>query len=87
MRGVLSLSNEDSLSPSADTIVVGKVFENTKGTRVLAHSPNAIHKRRPTRRDRLFSVFRVLQARFISVLNTDGGHRLLYLPRFRQVIF
>ena len=55
---VLSLSKGRSVprrTPCAP--LVGAVFEITKGTRVVAQSPNATRQRRPTPRDRPFSVY------------------------------
>ena len=60
-------------------ILADIVFEIDKGTRVLTHSPNAIHKRRAANIvaiDR-YQCARVLQARLVSVISTDDSDLLL----------
>ncbi len=53
--------NTSSVTPF---ILAATVFEIDKGTRVLTHSPNAIHKRRQSRRYQPLSVF-VVPAFFV----------------------
>ena len=73
VRGGLSLQ-KNAIPRRTPHTLAGKVVEVTKGTRVLAHSSNAITYRRhaPNRVaiDR-YQCVRVLQARFVSVMNTD----------------
>ena len=54
---------------------VGKVFEITKGIRVLAHFPDDINAALRVAIDR-FQCIRVLQARFVNVMKTDDSHHL-----------
>ena len=53
------------------TLVVGAVFEITKGTRVLTHSSNAILNAALRVAISCFQCIRVVMALLVSAINTD----------------